>query len=177
MQELEALTVLHDERHLHLVASTLDDLGVGDHHLLDELGVGVDAQLLREEALFHVRQVTVRLSLLRNREVVGLRCGAPTPRRCRARRRRAPGSRPRSSCYFQFAPSMASVSKNAPTCAILPSSRTSLHGGICFSGRPFFTMVTNSRYPRQNSRRSAAYLPNRDTPSALEPWHCMHHIE
>src|SRR5205823_6212412 len=76
MQELEALTVLHDERHLHLVASTLDDLGVGDHHLLDELGVGVDAQLLREEALFHVRQVTVRLSLLRNREVVGLRCGA-----------------------------------------------------------------------------------------------------
>src|SRR5439155_13659108 len=54
VQDCEALAELHGKRHLHLVALTLEDLGEGDHHLLDKPGVGVDAQLLRDEALFMV---------------------------------------------------------------------------------------------------------------------------
>src|SRR5206468_12974190 len=76
VQEREALAELHGERHLHHVALTLEDCGKGDHHLLDEAGVGVDAQLLREEAFFHALQIAIRPVLLHNREVVRFGCGA-----------------------------------------------------------------------------------------------------
>src|SRR5207244_12845401 len=57
VQDREALAELHGERHLHFGALTLEDVGEGDHHLLDNLRVAVEARLLHNEARIPVLQV------------------------------------------------------------------------------------------------------------------------